>query len=105
VELLNKGDIYLGEYQGKYCIVCEDYVSESKISGSDVCPAPSCQSELRKINEPAYFLRVSKYYPKLVKHYSQNPDFLLPPYVKKELFENFLKDDIRDLCITRNDIK
>jgi len=29
LELLNKGDIYLGEYQGKYCIACEDYVSDS----------------------------------------------------------------------------
>jgi len=104
-KLLNKGDIYLGEYQGKYCVACEDYVSDSKVSDNNLCPAPNCQSELRKINEPAYFLRVSKYYPTLVKYYSQNPNFLLPPNIKKELFENFLKNDIRDLCITRSDIK
>src|SRR3954471_9392667 len=24
VKLLKKGDIYLGEYQGKYCVSCED---------------------------------------------------------------------------------
>ncbi|CAG8598503.1 1838_t:CDS:2, partial [Diversispora eburnea] len=97
IELLNKGDIYLGEYQGKYCVACEDYVSEGKTSGDNLCPAPNCQSELRKINEPAYFLRVSKYYHELIKHYSQNPDFLLPLSIKKELFENFLKNDIRNL--------
>lgn len=104
-KLLNKGDIYLGEYQGKYCVSCEDYVSSSKISSNNLCPTPNCQSELRKVNEPAYFLRVSKYYPTLVEYYSQNPGFLLPPNIKKELFENFLKNDIRDLCITRSDIK
>ena len=103
-ELLKKGDIYLGEYQGKYCIACEDYVSDSKIVDNNLCPTPNCHSELRKINEPAYFLRVSKYYSALVKHYSQNPDFLLPFNIKKELFENFLKNDIRDLCVTRSDI-
>lgn len=104
-ELLNKGDIYLGKYQGKYCIACEDYVSEGKVIDSNLCPTPNCQTELRKVNEPAYFLKVNKYYPKLLKFYSQNPNFLLPANIKKELFENFLKNDIRDLCITRSDIK
>jgi len=103
-ELLKKGDIYLDEYQGKYCVSCEDYVSDSKISDNNLCPTPNCQSELRKVNESAYFLRVSKYYSALTKHYSQNPDFLLPFNIKKELFENFLKNDVRDLCITRSDI-
>jgi len=102
---LNKDDIYLGEYQGKYCVACEDYVNNDKVINNNLCPTPNCKTELRTVDEPAYFLRVSKYYSKLVKHYSQNPDFLLPPNAKKELLENFLKNDIRDLCITRNDIK
>src|SRR6185312_7503320 len=71
-ELLKKGDIYLGEYQGKYCVACEDYVRDSKISDNNLCPTSNFHSELRKVNEPAYFLRVNKYYPALVKHYSQN---------------------------------
>ncbi|RHZ35233.1 class I tRNA ligase family protein [endosymbiont GvMRE of Glomus versiforme] len=104
-ELLNRDYIYLGEYQGKYCVACEDYVSNDKVIDNNFCPTPNCQTELRKVSEPAYFLRVSKYHPELVKYYSQNPDFLLPPNIKKELFKNFLKNDIRDLCITRSDIK
>ena len=104
-ELLNKGDIYLGEYQGRYCVACEDYVSDSKIIGDNRCPAPNCQSELRKIKEPAFFLRVSKYYSQLKERYQKNSNFLLPPNIKKELFENFLKSKGRDLCITRSDIK
>src|SRR4051794_13550554 len=31
LELANKGDIYLSEYHGKYCVTCEDYVSSSKM--------------------------------------------------------------------------
>ncbi|CFW93196.1 Methionine--tRNA ligase [endosymbiont DhMRE of Dentiscutata heterogama] len=104
-ELLNEGDIYLGEYQGKYCVACEDYVSDSKVINNNLCPTPNCQSELRKIKEPAYFLRVSNYYQQLIEYYQKNPNFLLPPNIKKELFENFLKNERRDLCITRSDIK
>ncbi|CAG8464725.1 7884_t:CDS:2 [Cetraspora pellucida] len=100
-ELLNEGDIYLGEYQGRYCIACEDYVSDSKVINNNLCPTPNCQSELRKIKEPAYFLRVSNYYQQLIEYYQKNPDFLLPPNIKKELFENFLKNEGRDLCITQ----
>ncbi|CAG8817284.1 27081_t:CDS:2, partial [Racocetra persica] len=86
------------EYQGRYCVTCEDYVSDSKVINNNLCPTPNCQSELRKIKEPAYFLRVSNYYQQLVEHYQKNPDFLLPPNIKKELFENFLKNERRDLC-------
>ncbi|CAJ0749137.1 6302_t:CDS:10, partial [Entrophospora sp. SA101] len=102
-KLLEKGDVYLGEYQGKYCITCEDYVSESKIVNQNLCPNPDCQVELRTINEPAYFLRVSKYYSRLKEYYQQNPDFLLPDQAKKELFSNFLDQNVPDLCITRRE--
>jgi len=101
-KLLEQGDIYLSEYQGKYCITCEDYVSKSKAINHNFCP--TCQAELRTINEPAYFLRVSKYYSQLIEHYRKNPDFLLPNNARKELFSNFLKEEIPNLCITRSDI-
>jgi len=101
-KLLEKGDIYLGNYKGNYCITCEDYIKESKIN-NNYCPF--CHSELRLIEERAYFLRVSKYYPNLMNYYEKNPDFILPLNIKKELSENFLKNDIRDLCITRRDVK
>jgi len=104
-QLLQKGDIYLGKYQGKYCVACEDYVKDSKIVNNNLCPAFNCQAELRKISETACFLKVSQYYSQLVKHYQNNPNFLIPTVAKKELFSNFLKESIPDLCITRSDVK
>jgi methionyl-tRNA synthetase len=101
--LLEKGDIYLSKYKGSYCITCEDYISENKIINNNFCPF--CHSQLRTIEETAYFLRVSKYYSDLIAYYEKNPYFLLPLNTKKELSENFLKNDIRDLCITRRDVK
>lgn len=104
-QLLQKGDIYLDKYQGKYCVACEDYVKDSKIVNNNFCPALNCQAELRKISEPAYFLKVNQYCSQLVEHYQNNPDFLIPAAAKKELFSNFLKQNIPDLCITRSDVE
>ncbi|RHZ36359.1 methionine--tRNA ligase [endosymbiont GvMRE of Glomus versiforme] len=97
-QLLKQSTIYLGKYQGNYCIACEDYVKEK------VCP--NCHSETKILEEPAYFLKVSQYYQQLLDYYQKNPDFLIPAAARKELFANFLqKDKIQDLCITRSDIK
>ena len=101
--LLERGDIYLGKYKGSYCITCEDYITKGKITKEKTCPF--FHLGLREIEELAYFLRVSKYHSWLIEYYTQNPDFLLPTNAKKELFENFLKNDIPDLCITRQDLK
>ncbi|CAI2193019.1 6439_t:CDS:2 [Funneliformis geosporum] len=101
-KLLAQDDIYLGKYHGSYCVPCEDYIRESKVV-NNCCPF--CNSPLRTIEEPAYFLRVSKYYANLTTYYEKNPYFLLPSRAKKDLFANFLQNDIRDLCITRSDIE
>ena len=95
-QLLEKGDIYRGKYQGNYCIICEDYVKEQN--------CPSCHSDTKILEESAYFLNVSKYQQQLLEHYKKNPDFLVPATTKKELFANFLGEKIQDLCITRSDI-
>jgi len=80
-------------------------VKDSKIVNNNLCPALNCQAELRKISEAACFLKVSQYYSQLVNHYLNNPDFLIPAVAKKELFSNFLKESIPDLCITRSDVR
>ncbi|WNE41441.1 MAG: Methionine--tRNA ligase [Mycoplasmataceae bacterium] len=96
-ELLLKGDIYLGKYKGNYCIVCEEYVLNSK-------KCPSCNSELKEISEEAYFLKINKYRDTLIKYYDNNPEFLSPKTSINELFQSFLRQEIPDLCITRNDL-
>jgi len=44
-------------YQGRYCTACENPVSEDKVADNIFCPTPSCQTEFRKVNKPAYFLK------------------------------------------------
>ncbi|CAG8804446.1 22304_t:CDS:2, partial [Gigaspora margarita] len=96
-DLLEKGDIYLGKYQGNYCVTCEDYVSLSQ-SQNNFCSA--CQTSLKTIEEKAYFLRIGKYQKQLLEYW-QKTDFLSPLVIKNELQANFLQKPLPDLCITR----
>lgn len=97
-ELLKRGDIYPKEYSGNYCIVCEEYV-EKKITSCS-----NCKGNLALLKEPAYFLGVTKYYSWLKELLKKSNDFIIPKELKKNIFNNFLSEDIRDLCITRRNL-
>ncbi|MGL5624424.1 class I tRNA ligase family protein, partial [Cetobacterium sp.] len=45
----DKGDIYKGEYEGKYCVSCETFVPENQIVNGNHCP--DCGKELRTVKE------------------------------------------------------
>lgn len=96
-KLLLSDDIYLSVYKGNYCILCEEYVLK-------VLVCPTCNSELKQIEEEAYFLRVNKYQQALLDYYEQHPNFLSPTSSLNELFQSFLRQELPDLCVTRNDL-
>ncbi|MGL5050576.1 MAG: methionine--tRNA ligase [Fusobacteriaceae bacterium] len=95
----DKGDIYRGEYEGKYCVSCETFVPENQIVGENNCP--DCGKPLRLVQEESYFFAMSKYQDKLLKHIDENPDFILPHTRRNEVI-NFIKQGLQDLSISRN---
>ena len=44
---------------------------------------------------------MKKYQKKLEKFYEENPDFILPEFRKNEIFNNFIKPGLEDLCVSR----
>ncbi len=100
--LLKNDDIYAGEYEGLYCVSCETYVTESSLKDGK---CPDCNGELKTIKEETYFLRCSKYVDKLLKHFDDNPDFILPRSRKNELINNFIKPGLQDLAVSRTTFK
>lgn len=93
------GDIYKGEYEGKYCISCETFFPENQLNGSNKCP--DCGKELSLVKEESYFFRMSKYADKLLQHIDENPDFILPHSRRNEVIA-FIKQGLQDLSISRN---
>ncbi len=97
-KMLKKGDIYKGKYEGYYCVDCETYFTEKDLV--DGC-CPECGSKVTKNSEECYFLRLEKYRPQLLKYIDEHPDFIQPESRKNEMINNFLKNPIPDLCVSR----
>ncbi|MGL5798336.1 MAG: methionine--tRNA ligase, partial [Cetobacterium sp.] len=95
----DKGDIYKGEYEGKYCVSCETFVPENQIVNEKHCP--DCGKELTTVKEESYFFKMSKYQDALLQHIENNPDFILPHSRKNEVV-SFIKQGLQDLSISRN---
>ncbi len=97
-KLYDQGDIYKGEYKGLYCVPCETYFAQSDLVDGK---CPDCGRPVSKVSEPCYFFRLSKYQKWLEEFYESHPDFLVPEARKNEIFNNFIKPGISDLCVTR----
>ncbi len=101
-ELLEKGDIYLGEYKGWYCTPDETFWSDSQVvvdeKGNHFCP--DCHRPVHLDSEKAYFLNVKKFVPWLLEFYAKNPDFFSKDKMN-EMINTFIKPGLEDLCITR----
>ena len=101
-KLYEQGDIYKSEYEGWYCVPCESFFTETQLKDGK---CPDCGAEVKKTKEEAYFLAMSRYQDKLMKHIEENPDFIVPESRKKEMVNNFLKPGLQDLCVSRTSFK
>ena len=100
--LYKKGDIYKGEYKGKYCVACESYFTEKDLV--DGC-CPDCGQKVEDAKEECYFLKLEPYQARLLKHIKDNPDFIQPESRKNEMINNFLSSPLPDLCVSRTSYK
>lgn len=97
-QLQDSGDIYKDVYKGHYCTPCEAYWTDSQLV-DNMCP--DCGREVEYREEESYFFRLSKYQDKLLKFYEENPDFILPVERKNEMINNFFKEGLDDLSVSR----
>jgi methionyl-tRNA synthetase len=94
-----RGDIYLGHYEGLYCVGCEAYYTEKDLDQpGNVCKVHHRPVEL--VKEESYFFRLSRYGDKLLEHYAQNPSFIRPQSRLNEV-TSFVREGLSDLSISR----
>ena len=101
-KMYDKGDIYLGKYEGLYCTPCESFFTESQLIDGK---CPDCGREVNYASEEAYFFKLSKYQDRLVEYYNSHPDFIKPDSRKNEMINNFIKPGLQDLCVSRTSFK
>jgi len=92
-----KGDIYFSDYEGKYCIGCERFYTDTELVQGR-CPIH--MSEPKLIKEENYFFRMSRYQDWLIDYIDKHPDFIRPERYRNEVMA-FLREPLEDLCISR----
>jgi methionyl-tRNA synthetase len=104
--LFDSGFIEAGEYEGFYCVGCEEYKQPSelmdgtgKYEGQRVCAIHSIPVEL--LQERNYFFRMSQFQDKLLKLYEERPGFVQPESARNEVV-SFVKSGLSDLSISRS---
>lgn len=100
--LEDAGDIYLGTYEGWYCIGCEAFKSEDELVDG-VCPDHPTRT-LEWLTEDNYYFRLSKYRDALIELYDSNPGFLRPRRAYNEM-RALLEHGLQDQPITRPSVK
>ena len=97
-KLYDQGDIYKGQYEGMYCTPCESFFTESQLVDGK---CPDCGRPCTPAKEEAYFFKMSKYAPRLIKYINEHPKFIQPVSRKNEMMNNFLLPGLQDLCVSR----
>ena len=101
-KLYDQGDIYKSTYEGMYCTPCESFWTKSQLKDG-MCP--DCGREVSFEKEESYFLKLSNYQKQLEDHIENTPDFILPESRKREMYNNFIKPGLQDLCVSRTSFK
>src|SRR4029078_7383537 len=101
-KLMDKGDIYLGAYEGWYDEGQEEFVTETEAKERSFLafnPKP-----LVRYKEPTYFFRLSKYVPQVLEYIEQHPEFIQPQSRRNEVISQ-LKQRVDDLTLGRATLK
>lgn len=94
-----KGDIYLGRYEGWYNVREEKFVTDQEAEESNF-KDPLSGVPLKKMSEPSFFFKLSKYQDALIKHFQEHPEFVQPQQYRTEIMER-LRIELRDLSVSR----
>jgi len=103
--LVEKGDIYKGEYKGWYCVSDENFLADDvpvDSDGAKVCP--DCGKKALVVSEETYFFRLSAYQDRLLALYAEHPEFVRPQSRLNEV-ASFVRGGLKDLSITRTTVK
>ena len=92
------GYIYQKTYKGLYCVGCELFVDDNDLVDG-VCPHhPTMQVE--EVEEENYFFKMSSFQNRILEHYKQNPNFVIPKTRMNEI-TNFVSSGVKDISISR----
>jgi methionyl-tRNA synthetase len=95
--LYDRGDVYLGTYEGLYCVGCEEFkVPDQLVDGK--CPLHGIEPDL--VREENYFFALSKYRDALIEQFENDPRSIRPETRRNEILGK-LRQGLDDLSMSR----
>jgi methionyl-tRNA synthetase len=99
--MAERGDLYLGRYEGWYSVRDEAYYDESELTegtgGQKLSPQGT---PVEWTVEESWFFKLSAYQQKLLDHYAAHPAFIRPESRRNEIVR-FVEGGLSDLSISR----
>jgi methionyl-tRNA synthetase len=97
--LKDKGFIYQGDFEGPYCVGCEEFKLPGDLLEGNLCPIHS--KPVENVKETNWFFKLSEFTDRLLDHYKKNPEACQPESARNEVVA-FLEGGVRDLSISRS---
>ena len=97
--LKDKGYIYQGDFEGPYCVGCEEFKLPGDLLEGNLCPIHS--KPVENVKETNWFFNLSDFTDRLLEHYKNNPEACQPESARNEVVA-FLEGGVRDLSISRS---
>ncbi len=94
------GYLYKGNYQGRYCVHDNLYVTDS----TEPADCPLCGRPAELVSEENYFFKLSAFRERLLEHYEKHPEFVQPDFRRNEVV-SFVQSGLRDISVSRRTVK
>jgi methionyl-tRNA synthetase len=106
MRLFERGEIYLGKYEGWYAVRDEAFYNEDEtaLRPDGRRYAPETGADVEWVVEPSYFFKLSAWQDRLLAYYESAPDVIMPPGRKREIL-SFVRGGLNDLSVSRTSFK
>jgi methionyl-tRNA synthetase len=98
-DLVESGDVYLGEYEGWYDASQEEYVPEARAKEYEYC-SPVTRKPLVRRTEENFFFRLSAYAEPMLALHQRTPAFVRPAARQNEMIAR-IREGLADVPISR----
>ena len=92
-------DLFIGEYEGLYCVGCEEFKQPAQIVNGRCIEHPTL--ELIPTRERNHFFRLSRYGDRLLA-LIRTGEFRVEPAIRRNEILRLLEDGLQDISISRN---
>lgn len=91
------GDIYLGDYEGYYCVGCEEFIAKKDLVDGK-CAIHKTEPKI--IKEQNYFFKLNKYRDQLLAWYEKSPGAVQPASARNKMLA-YIRNEMEDISISR----